>query len=127
MSREIKFRALSKSGIWYYSVDEAYVLRDIEGRLLLMEMVNFYNDKDIELCVIGEALQYTGLSDKNNVEIYEGDIVRNSTGAVHVVNYNKELGRYQFSKHPFDKYSHVNLEVIGNTRISPVLWEEEDE
>jgi uncharacterized phage protein (TIGR01671 family) len=121
--REIKFRAWdSEAGIMYPNVQNHIGnTGSAFGHLL--------KNKSISI------MQYTGLKDKNGVEIFEGDIVRETSiesdkkaigpiyfseeGACWFVDYGK-LGRY-----PIAARDYYGIEIIGNKHENPELLEAE--
>ena len=128
--REIKFRAWIKEKkaifevilIDYVTKKVTYLLERV-GHLL-----NVRNDKfnDIEL------MQYTGLKDKDNKEIYEGDILFESFGERYykVVFENgsfKAEFKGDFEEYSFDLIDVVaqGCEVVGNIYENPELMEDE--
>ncbi len=125
--REIKFRA------W----------ENLENRMCTNVQNGVYEDPDEYIDfgrILGYArfdvMQYTGLKDKNGVEIYEGDIVlftdniriNGTTSHISVVEWLNELtgfhfkadciGYYQVNHSQVNKY---DVEVIGNIYENPEL------
>ena len=137
MSREIKFRAWLKDENKMYSVSELQLSQDgvVCCNLGDYEGPYFYVDlKDIEL------MQYTGLKDKNGVEIYEGDVfIDEYDGYIGVIKYGKKFAWFivewyinSHSKEPCDDepLGHINIhniEVIGNIYENLELLEVENE
>ena len=127
--KEIKFRAWVKDRkaifevvlINYVTKKVTYLLERV-GHLLSIRDAKF---NDVEL------MQYTGLKDKNNKEIYEGDILFESFGE----RYYKvvfENGGFRaefkgdFDEHSFDLIDVVaqGCEIVGNIYENPELMEE---
>ena len=132
--REIKFRAYIKNLGWMLPVS----MIDFENETIYVSLDSDewsndpleydFDDKDIEL------MQYTGLKDKNGVEIYEGDIIRTAEyGTGDRVNYRGyDLFNIIFKDGAFrldSKYRAYFLndgfhcEIIGNIYENPELME----
>ena len=110
MQRTIKFRA------WDKTLNKIHSWSTIENHFTLEELLddNFF-----------EAMQYTGLKDKNGVEIYEGDIL-SYFGFEYEVTFEEsafgwsEDGQfYAFAEMAIDEIE--KTKIIGNIYENPEL------
>jgi len=102
--REIKFRAWHKD-----TLKMAY------------DVTPFQRDSKTEV------MQYTGLHDKNNVEIYEGDLIRTDgfSDGLSIPVVWRDFG-FQIGEHGIcPLYPRKDYEVIGNIYENPELLKED--
>lgn len=125
--REVKFRAWDKIfekmiQVTDLNLKTGYLIGEIDTKIVSCKF------KDCEL------LQYTGLKDKNGIEIYEGDIVENGNGKVGYILFQIQAGGlvvvikdrdYRIGHRNNGEGYHTsgNHKVIGNVYTSQELLE----
>lgn len=139
--REIKFKAWDKrSKRWWYNVQNAYDLQN-NHQTPDPSIHDDYSSELLLCCSFGEVLsrkdefevvQFTGLHDKNGVEIYEGDIISyynrySDKTYVHFVAYDElwaSFGLYEKDNKwckESDWQKIQEVEVLGNIYEHPHL------
>ena len=124
MNREILFRGKRvDSSEWF---EGSYWL----SRSAVRETTYITDGYGNLFCVIPETVgQYTGLNDKNNVKIFEGDIIKYKENLFEI-KYSTERARYLavLTNGVFDPVAMQNCEVVGNVfDNSELLKGEENE
>lgn len=125
MNREIEFRA--------WDLDKRIMNFCIfigDGKIFNMTKT-FKPKEEIKNAIL---MQYTGLKDKNDKKIYEGDIVRFRTGNYEVIYYYDSFELKNFNEYVFEdnqklliNYDLQNCIVIGNVYQNPELLEDINE
>lgn len=127
MKREIKFRGKSKStDIWLYGD----LLRNEQGAFAVvppfkMNMANECNLYEVDEGTVG---QFTGLYDKNQKPVYEGDIVQweeciadyRFVTQISEVCYTESTASFE----PLHEFNYCGFEVVGNIHDNPELLED---
>lgn len=130
MNREIKFRIWDNADKKYLSLQDYQELGAIEvendGTLTLSPRFRFLTS----MMIMPERFvpqQYTGIKDKNGVEIYEGDRVMfdyewTKPNEIGVVTWNNDNASFQIKGHiPSSSMKHLDrMKVIGNIYESEV-------
>ena len=122
--REIKFR------VWHKGKK---IISEVFGIDILHKEI-FFSNGDVDYCEISdfkyiELMEYTGLKDKNNKEIYEGDIINLHNGKYKVI-FNSKEARFvlrddEFEMNiPFTNNNNKRMEVVGNIYENPELIKE---
>jgi uncharacterized phage protein (TIGR01671 family) len=137
MSREIKFRVWSKETKSFLHADDIAICNN--GNVLIYDWHHDYG-KSWGPSFDNHAIQqYTGLKDRNGVEIYEGDVIESFYSGkypepieVHVVKAETRCGGFSPFVDKYDtewyagEFEQPNIEVIGNLYENPELLNDEN-
>lgn len=120
--REIKFRVYDKGRKqWVHDTDHAISL--FGEYVIFGEILRRPDDSIVSLDELNDldAMQYTGLKDRNGREIYEGDVVESSGLKFSITVEDFHGYRFMFGKDQMNKATAVYGEVIGNIYENPEL------
>lgn len=133
--REIKFRGRDEHGDWHYG---AFMGVFFDGVVAPIEYANIYDDGMANRVLPDTVGQFTGLTDSEGREIYEGDVIR-SVMLPHMrtavcngcVVYRNGAFYVEYIDHTYANlgdlifYSGTSSTVIGNIHDNPDLLEKQ--
>ena len=129
MNREIKFRAWDNENKYMITSKQGIFTALRNSMNITVQDNGYYNNGDLlkpnkEKYTL---MQYTGIKDKNGVEIYEGDKVMfdyewTKPDEIGVITWNKDTASFQIKGHiPSSSMKHLDrMKVIGN------VWDKND-
>ena len=118
--------------------------RFLEGIITEQRFVKLFpdDDEDVKGWSHIENIQWTGLLDKNDDEIYRGDIIKDSSGRLMIVEWDNRIGTARYIFRVINTIGHIkagrfvnthewitsdenDIEIIGNIFENPELLNDE--
>lgn len=126
MTREIKFRGYLKGDEGFGIMSYGVMPTDTTFKVWMADLYgNNILDGDFNIGEDIEIMQYTGLSDRNGKEIYEGDVVEWNRELFEVIwdgfMFNAKDFYDSSSDYPTIAFSECVFEVVGNIHENPEL------
>ena len=121
MNREIKFRGYNyQYEKWFYG--SLFIQKYVNDLTLSNLQTTIIDDRGYSVMVDNNTIgQYTGLKDKNGVEVYEDDKVMfdnewTEPDEIGIITWNKDTASFQIKGHiPSSSMKHLDrMKVIGN-------------
>lgn len=116
--RQIKFRAWVKSG------DYSEMLSNVQNHIGAATGFGHLIQGTAKGIDESHVMQFTGLTDINGVEIYEGDILKSAIGLLWLVSFGSRGGFVAHEKNDIDDFvllDDYNFTIIGNIHQNPEL------
>ena len=121
--RTIKFRGKTQDGEWVYG----YYLPSIYEDVDIITVLEDFNLNQKNYAVLKDTVgQFSGLTDKNGKEIYEGDIATDGK-YIYTVEFSMWSYAFVWDKHGsqnnfhFEKDDNQEMELVGNIYDNPEL------
>lgn len=132
MNKIIKFRGLDSLGNWVFGIPQTSTTLHLTLDCIAQYFTEQRKYGRQNVTVNPETVgQFTGLTDKNGIEIYYGDILKTVTGKLMVVDWSENFASFVLNRSGW-AFSHwfgescnpEDCEVVGNKYQNPDLLQD---